>query len=94
MTCQTQTLTKRLLNTAREISARGDIEQAERVYRKTLDIASMEAGANSGLVGIALIEFFSFYEDQGKEEEAGAIWNLVRDLLMYHYPELMDTRKN
>lgn len=92
MTCRT--ITKRLLDTAKRIAERGNSDQAERVYRKTVDVARMEAGANSGLVGLALLDLLTFYEDQGKEEEARAIWNQVRDLLMTHYPELVDTKRN
>lgn len=88
-----RTITKRLLDTAKRIAERGDFDQAERVYRKTVDVARMEAGANSGLVGLALLDLLTFYEDQGKEEEARAIWDQVRDLLMTHYPELVDTKR-
>lgn len=92
MTCRT--ITKKLLDTAKRITERGDSDQAERVYRKAVDVARMEAGANSGLVGLALLDLLTFYEDQGKDVEAGAIWDQVRDLLMCHYPELIDTSRN
>jgi hypothetical protein len=89
-----RTITKKLLDTAKRITERGDSDQAERVYRKAVDVARMEAGANSGLVGLALLDLRTFYEDQGKDVEAGAVWDQVRDLLMCHYPELVDTSRN
>jgi tetratricopeptide (TPR) repeat protein len=56
--------------------------EAERIYKQALRLAEREAGKTSPLTGLVLLELMRFYEEQGRDEEAEAVWERIRQLVI------------
>ena len=67
----------------------GKAQEAERLYKQTLGHAEAICGKDSPLVGSVLLDLIDLYEVQGRHDEAKALWERVRKILIMHLPILL-----
>jgi hypothetical protein len=75
----------------------GKAEQAERIYKQAMRLAEAEAGDNSALVGVVLVDYMRYLESQGRKPEAEALWERIRGVMvecLKSRPEIMSGQES
>lgn len=67
---------------ARSLLDSGKPEEAEEVYKQTLDQADAISGEGNLLAGLVLLELFELYENQGRHDEAAPVWSRIRQIVL------------
>lgn len=73
-----------LIKLSRKLRREGSLAQAERLIRQALIEAEAKVGTKSALAGLALLELADLCDEQGRKEEAGQLWNRIREIMIEH----------
>jgi hypothetical protein len=73
-----------LIQLSRKLKRDGSKAQAERLMRQTLVKVEEKEGTQSALTGLALLELADLFDEQGRDEEAGLLWNRIRKIMIEH----------
>ncbi|MGH2506323.1 MAG: tetratricopeptide repeat protein [Ktedonobacteraceae bacterium] len=76
------------LSIGQTLIAEGKAADAERVYLQALKHAEKAAGQESPLAGMVLLDLIDLYEAKERHDEAKALWERVRNILMQHSHKL------